>query len=302
MGEHAQRYDDVVIHLRTHMAGAPWRLIPYDDGMICIDVEGGITIDEVTTTPFPVEISSAIISSNGLIATWVDYELRLARMARLPLDSPLTPGCSKGELRQAPSSKMVAGAEWCHSIDAEPLAMDGDDEMIVFALWEKGIYAIKPDATEIWRIHMITDSETGKLPRANEIIAIHVRAEVHIWTRSGLHIILDRNDGEEIARYRLPVEADIEQVFASETNFLISSKSGWVWSSDGEIITIAQKLRGTVQDAIHDGENWRLISWCEDIILGQPGKKKDELGVQLIDGDDGWMVIDNQGEITPHME
>ncbi|MCS5525516.1 MAG: hypothetical protein NZ737_00365, partial [Candidatus Poseidoniaceae archaeon] len=100
---------------------------------------------------------------------------------------------------------------------------------------------------------------------------------------------------------RLPVEADVERVFASETSFLISSKNGWVWSSDGEIITIAQKLRGTVQDAIHDGENWRLISWCEDIILGEPGKKKDELGVQLINGDDGWMVIDNQGRITPHM-
>jgi hypothetical protein len=283
------------------MAGAPWRLIPYKDGMISIDVDGGITIDDVTTYPFPVEISDAVISSNRLIVTWVDYDLRLARMACLPLDSPLTPGCSKGELRKEPASKMVAGAEWCHSINAEPLAMDGDDEIIVFALWEKGIYAIQPDATEVWRIHMINDPETEKLPRANEIIAIHVMEEVHVWTRSGLHIILDRNSGKEIARHRLPVEANIEQVFASKAGFLISSKKGWVWSSDGEVIIIAQKLRGTVQDAIHDGENWRIISWCEDIILGQPGKKKDELGVQLINSDDGWMVIDNQGEITPHM-
>ena len=123
------------------MAGAPWRLIPYEDGVISIDVDGGITIDGVTTTPFPVEISDAVISSNGLIATWVDYDLRLARMARLPLDTPLSTGCSKGELRQTPASKMVAGAEWCHSIDAEPLAMDGDDEIIVFALREEFLFS-----------------------------------------------------------------------------------------------------------------------------------------------------------------
>ena len=66
------------------MDSAPWKIFQFEGREVVIDVDGGITIDDYRATPFPCEISHAAICDKGLVATWVDHELRLARMALLP--------------------------------------------------------------------------------------------------------------------------------------------------------------------------------------------------------------------------
>ena len=80
------------------MDSAPWKIFQFEGREVVIDVDGGITIDDYRATPFPCEISHAAICDKGLVATWVDHELRLARMALLPLTEKLENGVSKGEL------------------------------------------------------------------------------------------------------------------------------------------------------------------------------------------------------------
>ena len=64
---------------------------------------------------------------------------------------------------------------------------------------------------------------------------------------------------------------------------------------------MARKLRGTIQDAVYDNDDWRVISWREDLMLRGESVKRPDLGVQLIKQDETWMVMDNQGQYSPHM-
>jgi len=106
------------------MGAAPWRIFHHKDREIIIDVDGGISLDGNVSNPFPAEITFATICDNGLAATWVDHDLRLARMAFIPLDETLQEGVSKAKLRTHRETTMVAGSKWCHIIDAEPLALE----------------------------------------------------------------------------------------------------------------------------------------------------------------------------------
>ena len=64
---------------------------------------------------------------------------------------------------------------------------------------------------------------------------------------------------------------------------------------------MARKLRGTIQDAVYDNDDWRVISWREDLMLRGESVQRPDLGVQLIKQDETWMVMDNQGHYSPHM-
>ena len=94
----------------------------------------------------------------------------------------------------------------------------------------------------------------------------------------------------------------MEKVFCSGNNYLLSSKDGWAWEFVDDTIVLARKFRGTIQDAVHDGSDWRIISWREDTLLRGKSQTREELGVQIIKSDEStWMVLDNQGKITPHL-
>ena len=282
------------------MESAPWKILSYQNKEIQIDVDGGITIDGITKHPFPIAISHAVICDKGLIATWIDHELRLARMALLDLNEPLKNGMTKGDLRKNRGIARVEGAVWCHTLDSEPLAITSKDDMIVFALWQRGIYAIRPDSTEVWRTGL-PELDGDNPPGAEDVSAIHIGEHIHVWTRYGNHLKLNIDSGKEEASYTLPIEADLTEVFYDEEQFLLSAKDGWTYVSNGTEIIKAQKQRGTIQDAVFDGENWRLICWRDDIIFGGESYRRTELGVQIINQDGKWMVIDNQWEISPHM-
>ena len=65
------------------MESAPWKIFQTKEGDLVIDVDGKITVNGITSAPFPSEISHAAMCDKGIVATWVDHELRLARMALL---------------------------------------------------------------------------------------------------------------------------------------------------------------------------------------------------------------------------
>ena len=81
------------------MESAPWKIFHTKEGDLVIDVDGKITVNGVTSAPFPTEISHAAMCDKGIVATWVDHELRLARMALLSTGEPIENGMSKAELR-----------------------------------------------------------------------------------------------------------------------------------------------------------------------------------------------------------
>lgn len=284
------------------MAAAPWRMFKNSGGEILIDVEGEITINGTSARPFPCEVTHAAVCDSGLVATWVDHELRMARMALLPADKKPVNGISRSDLRISSSNVNVAGSIWSHSLDAEPIALASNGEMIVFALYTRGIYCINNNSEEIWRQPLQREGSSN-LPGTNTISKISIDDEhVIVWTRGGINRTLSLETGEMISETQLNVECDIENVFSFQNRSLITSRDGWAWDLlDGEI-QIARKLRGTIQDAVYHNGEWRIISWREDLIFSQPDVfTRAELGVQLIIEDNQCLVLDNQGEITRHM-
>ena len=286
---------------RMFMERAPWRLFYAKDKEVLVDVDGGITIDGHTATPFPCEITHAAICDDGLVATWVDHELRLARMALLSLDEKLLDGPSKSELRANRDTSMVAGADWCHIVDAEPLGLVATGDKIIFGLWSRGIYCIDSEANEIWRTTLFEVKEKSP-PRSDEVAAISISGQnAVVWSRNGAYRTISIEDGSVLDEKSIGIDCDLEHVFNHENNFLISSSDGWAWEMQGDEITLARKFRGTIQDAAYDGNDWRVISWREDSMLRGKSQERVELGVQIIKDDDLWQVLDNQGKRTPHM-
>jgi len=283
------------------MQSAPWKIFHHDGREILIDVDGGITIDGHTANPFPCEITHASICDEGLIATWVDHELRLARMALLSLSDKLQDGVSKGQLRLSRNTAMVANSTWCHIVDAEPLALTAKDDKIIFALWSRGLYCIDSMDQEIWRLPLFQEGEKAP-PRSNDVTAISIVGDyIIVWTRGGAYRKIALDSGEVLSEDNLEVECDLEDVFNHGDKFLLSSKDGWTWEFENGQITVARKLRGTIQDAVFDGDDWRIISWRDDLMLRGQAVRRPDLGVQLINKEGTWMVLDNQGRFSPHM-
>jgi hypothetical protein len=283
------------------MQSAPWKIFHHGGREVVIDVDGGITIDGHTANPFPTDITHAAMCDEGLVATWVDHELRLARMALISLNENIQNGISKAELRLNRNNAMVAGSTWCHIVDAEPLALSAKDDKIIFALWMRGLYCVDSGDHEIWRLPLFQSKEKTP-PRADEIAAISILEEhVMVWTRGGKYRKVSLNDGKILTEGTLDVECDLEEVFNHGEKFLLSSKDGWTWEFENEQITVARKLRGTIQDAIFDGDDWRIISWRDDLMLRGETVRRVDLGVQLIQKDGVWMVLDNQGNFSCHM-
>ena len=285
----------------SYMETAPWRHFRHGDREIIIDVNGGISINGTTTSPFPCEITFASMCDKGLVATWVDHELQLARMALLNLDEPVKKGISRAQLRLKRNSSMVEGSQWCHIIDAEPVALDAKEDMIVFALWSRGLYCIDSSSNEIWRLPLI-ELKGKSPPRSNEITSVSIiKDEVIAWTKGGTYQRISLTSGEVLQTEELGVECDIENVFSHDDSFLITSTDGWAWELLNDEITVARKLRGTIQHAVFDEDDWRIISWRDDLMLRGEMKARTELGVQIIKESENWMVLDNQGNRSPHM-
>ena len=84
----------------------PKQVLPYFGGHIALGVDGELQKIDLEGNlvgqpkkPFPTPIKNAAIVDNMLIATWLDQELLLARMAAIDLNNEFEQGVNRGDLR-----------------------------------------------------------------------------------------------------------------------------------------------------------------------------------------------------------
>ena len=71
--------------------------------------EDGTPLHE-PVTPFPASISGGAVMGECWIGTWVDQELREARMAALPLEGEWNDGGGRQHLREVSDAEMIMPA------------------------------------------------------------------------------------------------------------------------------------------------------------------------------------------------
>ena len=177
---------EAVADIMPSPLAAPWKVLAHGERHLVIDVDGGLRWLNETKVyhPFPISITNAVVIKNHLVATWVDHELRLARMAAISLENGFEEGPRRGDLRaQGNASPLqVAGAAWSHTLDSEPVAMACDEETVYFALWTRGIYALDVHANERWRAEIPAFLALQKRPRSDELLSLTFDEYLNVWS------------------------------------------------------------------------------------------------------------------------
>ena len=288
----------------------PSKILTHDDGFLIIGVDGELlNLNEKlerqgeVTRPFPMSIHQAVVKDGVLTATWIDQELMTARMASIALDN-LKDGVERGELRERVSidkARHPEGNIWSHILDSEPLALTSFDEGICFALWRKGIYATKNDASEIWRSAELEWPETAKLPRSQEVVSIYaVDNGLKVWAKGMSNSILDFETGAPISTTYLSQQGVLEQIFVGDDcELLVTNKGDLLWF-EGDDLVLQAKSSGPVQHAIWDQDHssWLIAGWREAIHLSKQGvetAKFKEIPVAHVQAKQGMMTLFNDG-------
>ena len=169
-------------------------------------------------SPFPSPIVLSSVFENTLYACWIDLELLIARMAAINLNSNLSDGPSRAELRLNSINKTqshVKGAIWSHILDAEPLGLVAGPEYVAFSTWKRGVYCIKHSSEELWRIPEIKWMK--KLENLNIIASMEIIDEgLLIWSKGAEWVLLDGESGELLDRGEIEFDYVLEKVFTSE--------------------------------------------------------------------------------------
>ena len=77
------------------------------------------------SVPFPSSISSSAILGEKWIGTWIESELRQARMAAFDINQEWLDGGSKADLRSNKGRSVLhpKSNTWSQSLDAEPMGL-----------------------------------------------------------------------------------------------------------------------------------------------------------------------------------
>ena len=272
------------------------------DGELCRLDEHWIPIEE-QARPFPMSIQHAIVSGDVLIATWIDRELLLARMACMPLDEPFRNGVERGDLRIARELEhaiLPEGALWAHVLDAEPLALTGMDDGFAFVLWNRGIYAFDVTGVERWRASPPEWPELSHLPMSQETVALHeTKTTIEVWSRAGGCLRLSKANGSKISSGHFELEGGLSSVYGTEAERLLLLSDGrcYQYRDGSKIADLSTK--GPIQHALQiDQGIWVLSGWREEIALRQTGVqvlKQDEVVVQHLIKDEQLWLLTNDG-------
>ena len=139
---------DIMAELPVNCPIAPKKLLDVGsiERLLVIGVDGDLLwLDKKNlkpmcepANPFPGSVMHFAIVKEGFAATWIDHELRTARMAALPLNENFIQGIKKDELRDVQrigqTIPHVSGAIWSHLLDAEPLASCPHEGGLIFGL------------------------------------------------------------------------------------------------------------------------------------------------------------------------
>jgi len=297
-----------------------------NEDILVVGIEGelawvdGRTLEQKSKSaiPFPARIILSDTAGCNFVGCWLNRELLISRMALIDLNEDFSKGITQYELRILANSggdnAQVRGSIWSHVLDAESLGMDVNDDGIVFALWNRGIYRVNHDASEIWRKPPIDWTPMGQIEDAKiPTTIVKIDNEIHIWSKAGERAILDWDTGELLEFSTAQFDISIDRIYyeksegSLELNWLIISDENtayWITESKDKKSIISAGLRGAVNDAKYDSEinGWRLIGWREDIIwTTEKAVYEDtiEVGVFLYNLSGKWMVLNNNGEWVP---
>lgn len=289
----------------------PAQLLSWSSGYIAVGIDGEfLELDlklqpkDKVKKPFPCSVQQATLLDNQLIATWVDHELMLARMASFELSNPFSNGPERGELRTRTSIDAAlhpADATWSHVLDAEPLTLCSSDDQFVFILWKKGIYAMGKDTGEDWRKPEPSWPEIEKLPHAEVIISASIQGQVlHVWSKGGGHKTYQCKNGELLKSETIEHDGILESVYSNHDNHLLCYQSGHVLWHSPEGIQKSVKLSGPVQHALwnSDQASWHIGGWREEVQISLSEHHRSslrEIPVQIVQHGDSTLLLLNDG-------
>ncbi len=263
---------------KTDIGFAPSKILNWKENIVVLGVDGEIAILDPTldhiqpnVTPFPCKITHACIVEDQLIATWLDYDILIGRMASLPLNQPLNNGPLKSEVRKSTTFTATdlhpQGNSWSHPLNADVLGMVRIDDSIVFALWKRGLYRLNADAVEEWRAPLPTWPSLEKIPQGNQLISMHETPHaILVVSKGGGFAELSKTDGAIISFDTLVENVSISQHYYHQGHHLsITSNNEAIWIGDEGNLIKSHRLSGPVQSAMWNNENngWDIAGWRE---------------------------------------
>ena len=297
----------------------PKEVLRYFDGHIVVGVDGELQkIDHdgnlvgQPKKPFPTPIKSAVIIDNMLVATWLDQELLLARMAAIDLNNEFQQGVNRGDLRvrkTVDKSIHPQGNTWSHVLDAEPLSLTANSNSFTFVLWRKGIYNLSVDAIENWRSPEPSWKKLAKIPRAMETVGTTCDEQYfESWSKGGGIIRFDIQSGKTIESKIIPIDGYLEAVFKHGEHYLLQLNNSTIAIYEAGEIKLTAKLSGPINYAewSEDDQGWHIAGWRELAFISAKTMSRTQLSeiAVYIDGNSGiylcndgtWDIIDAQEE------
>ena len=257
--------------------------------------------------PLPTEVTKIAASEDIAIISWVDRELRVARIAGYRMyDEWPSAYTDRTEYRNAISANrelQVPGSLWNHGMAAEILAMDIDDEAAVFVAMNRGIYLIDPvTSNEIWRSEIPEWLPPWEGAQVDSLtLSVHLgENNIHIFDDRGSWACLERSSGAHTEQGRLP--------FRGKPTAIWRGKEGWAATESRHSIHILSpefghlktiKIPGMVHHAIEFESEWYWTGWRHD---GGPNgiQPRPEHGVWMSVMDNQIQVLCNDGLWSPH--
>lgn len=289
----------------------PNMVLHWEKGFIALGIDGEFLELDLDLKPigepkrpFPSSIKDAVLVKDTLIATWIEHELMVARMAAFEVGNGFIDGPEKGDLRTRTSIAAAlhpAGTVWSHVLDAEPLALGGSDEQFAFMLWKKGMYMMGMDAEEHWRKPEPQWKELERLPYAEVTIELTFdQNRLYVWSRGAGFIAYDSETGQQVDSGTVPVDGILTSVYSTDNQHLLCFEDGKVvWYANGEVRK-QEQLNGAIQHALwnHEHQHWHIAGWREECVVSLEATKRsklNEIPVQIMNHKKAVYVVLNNG-------
>jgi len=295
---------------RVHLGFPPMRVDRGGSSLVVVGTSGELvrvasdcSPMHPTVRPFPASVTGGAILDEFWVGTWVERELRQARMAALPLEGDWEEGAGRELLRSSINSAgdvMPSSSVWSKFLDAEPLALSRVGDDLVFATLGRGVYRIGADAEEFWRAPYPEWPRLSKVASRDALVSSNESKEgVVMWSEAGGMVILDHEEGTSLLSRELVLPDRLNDVRSSDEGewLLILSGGGIALLESLESEPRFVRTPGPVLDAVHDDSRWRWTGWRHDGELLDGAQlprcaAREEVGVALV----GNTVLTNDGD------
>ncbi len=271
-------------------------------GEVLREVDGEIL--HPTVRPFPMATTSGVVINDYWVATWVDHELQIAKMAALSLKEEWRNGPKRSMLRKGAiysSSIEPETSKWSQTLNSEPMALSVSGNDFFFGILGRGIYRMNSESNEIWRSPIPNKPGNQFTNGPEKIISIFENNNhLHVFFENNWLAILKADDGSFIRSLELNLPEKIQAVFEGDDDYLISLNTGNIAiieniDSQPQIYSTP----GPVLAAKKTEDSWIWTGWRHDGQLVNRVVKcitRPDIGVAFI----GNKVLSNDGIISSH--